>query len=601
MVNKCCVVGCFSNYSKHDVVPVFSFPVKKELRTKWIKFVNRLNWVPTKSSVICAKHFQEKYLKHGEQEKRFRLIKKLKPVPTIHPSVISKSSIPTINLERKSPTKRIYQNDQRSEFLKNDLIKNLNCITDIPCPSGYQMLKHNDHIVFYKMLFNEFSIPEVIECIRVDESLHVKLFYKGCLVPLPKWFCNGHNCTLTRKSMFENFPPYLRSQAEKNFSVFEELEKIKYQKKPIYSGNLIRYALLLRYTSMQSYKVLLEEFRLPSLSLLNKICSGNIDALKAAKLLLENGKMSQDVSIIFDEMYIQKCAEYSSGTITGVNSVGELYKSVICFMINSFKENIPYIIKAIPVVQIDSDWLKNEILETLNLLHNSGFVVRAIVCDNHASNVSAFNKLLSEYGNGFDSFSILYNCRKVYLFYDAVHLIKNVRNNLLNRKRFLFPPFEFIGFKDKVTVKGGEVSWKLFHDVHEKDLTLDADLRKAPKLTNKVLHPGKYKQNVQVALDLFNESTIAGLKSYFPLREDAVGFLELFNKWWIIANSKNQFSPNNYLGNAAILNDKKPEFLRAMALWIDNWEKQKIMNCEKFVMSAQTSSAFKQTLNVRLL
>lgn len=116
MVNKCCVVGCFSNYSKHDVVPVFSFPVKKELRTKWIKFVNRLNWVPTKSSVICAKHFQEKYLKHGEQEKRFRLIKKLKPVPTIHPSVISKSSIPTINLERKSPTKRIYQNDQRSEF-----------------------------------------------------------------------------------------------------------------------------------------------------------------------------------------------------------------------------------------------------------------------------------------------------------------------------------------------------------------------------------------------------------------------------------------------------------------------------------------------------
>ena len=64
----------------------------------------------------------------------------------------------------------------------------------------------------------------------------------------------------------------------------------------------------------------------------------------------------------------------------------------------------------------------------------------------------------------------------------------------------------------------------------------------------------------------------------------------------IIANSKNQFCSNNYLGNAAILNDKKPEFLRAMALWIDNWVKQKILNCEKFIMSAQTSSAFKQTL-----
>ena len=108
---------------------------------------------------------------------------------------------------------------------KNDLIKNLNCIANIPCPSGYQMLKHNNHIVFYKILFNELSIPEVIECIRVDECLHVRLFYKGCSVPLPQWFRSGHNCTLTRKSVFENFPAYLRNQAEKHFLGFEKLHK----------------------------------------------------------------------------------------------------------------------------------------------------------------------------------------------------------------------------------------------------------------------------------------------------------------------------------------------------------------------------------------
>lgn len=45
------------------------------------------------------------------------------------------------------------------------------------------------------------------------------------------------------------------------------------------------------------------------------------------------------------------------------------------------------------------------------------------------------------------------------------------------------------------------------------------------------------------------------------------------------------------------MKDKKPEFLRAMALWINHWEKQKILNCQKFVTSAQTSAAFKQTLN----
>ena len=44
----------------------------------------------------------------------------------------------------------------------------------------------------------------------------------------------------------------------------------------------------------------------------------------------------------------------------------------------------------------------------------------------------------------------------------------------------------------------------MFHDVYEKDQKLDANLRKTGKLTNKVLHPGKYKQNAQLALDIFH-------------------------------------------------------------------------------------------------
>ena len=73
------------------MVPVFSSPVNKDLRGKWINFVNRQNWIPTKSTVICVKYFHEKYLKHGEQAKRFSLIKKLKPIPTLYPSVVAKS------------------------------------------------------------------------------------------------------------------------------------------------------------------------------------------------------------------------------------------------------------------------------------------------------------------------------------------------------------------------------------------------------------------------------------------------------------------------------------------------------------------------------
>ena len=57
---------------------------------------------------------------------------------------------------------------------------------------------------------------------------------------------------------------------------------------------------------------------------------------------------------------------------------------------------------------------------------------------------------------------------------------------MLARKRFIFPPFDFMEFEDELIVPGGEVSWKLLHDVHEKDKTLTANLRKAPKLNSKV-------------------------------------------------------------------------------------------------------------------
>ena len=81
----------------------------------------------------------------------------------------------------------------------------------------------------------------------------------------------------------------------------------------------------------------------------------------------------------------------------------------------------------------------------------------------------------------------------------------------------------------------------MLHDVFERDAQLDGNLKKAPKLTLKVLHPVSNKQKVLLLLE----------------------FLQLFQKWWIISNSKSQFSITNYLGNAAILGDEKPTFLRA--------------------------------------
>ena len=98
------------------------------------------------------------------------------------------------------------------------------------------------------------------------------------------------------------------------------------------------------------------------------------------------------------------------------------------------------------------------------------------------SNVSAYRKLYTDCGQNEHDLFVIPNGKITSLFYDTTHLIKNIRNNLLNNKRVLFPSFKFDNFFDKVNVTGGEISWKLSHRVHEKYGKLGVNLRKAPKL-----------------------------------------------------------------------------------------------------------------------
>ena len=52
------------------------------------------------------------------------------------------------------------------------------------------------------------------------------------------------------------------------------------------------------------------------------------------------------------------------------------------------------------------------------------------------------------------------------------------------------------------------------------------------------------KENVPLALEAMHETTINAAPSYFPNRRDVANFLEMFNTWWTISNSKKRFSPD---------------------------------------------------------
>ena len=175
---------------------------------------------------ICSPLLQQRYalntLKANfwskvNTKKRFRLIKKLKPVPTIYPASTKTSFTSKVSLPRKSPKKRVFHEDHYNEFKRNNNIIGLESITESGCSCGYLFAKYEDHVVFHKIVLNELHGSEVTACMQVDDKFHRKLFLRGFPVPLPQWSRYGDNCKLTSKGMLENFPSYLESLTE-NFN-----------------------------------------------------------------------------------------------------------------------------------------------------------------------------------------------------------------------------------------------------------------------------------------------------------------------------------------------------------------------------------------------
>ena len=159
---------------------------------------------------------------------------------------------------------------------------------------------------------------------------------------------------MSKKEVNENFPSYVRNFFEVKKlpdDTLSELELIRYKKtvdKSKYSVNMLRYALLLRYTSVQAYKLMLEQFPLPSLRLLKKLTEGGIEPLKATKVLLEQRKIGTDVVLLLDEVYLQKYSQYQDEKLVGAVNERNMHKGVMAFMLNSLKKSIPFVIKAIP-------------------------------------------------------------------------------------------------------------------------------------------------------------------------------------------------------------------------------------------------------------
>ncbi|CAH1971001.1 unnamed protein product [Acanthoscelides obtectus] len=140
MPRRCCVPGCKGNYDTtlkaEDPVSTFSFPKEQELLEKWIRAIPRKDWIPTKSSAVCANHFCDSDIVRFSE---FTLPNgQINKIPLKYPK-LNQNAVPSkfcnlpkyLSLETKAkrtdPEKRREAIIQRQEegienFLKTDII-----------------------------------------------------------------------------------------------------------------------------------------------------------------------------------------------------------------------------------------------------------------------------------------------------------------------------------------------------------------------------------------------------------------------------------------------------------------------------------------------
>lgn len=131
MPSCCCVPGCNSNYSNRKssvpTVSVFKFPTDSKKCGKWLRSIHRPNFVPTKHSVVCIKHFDDRHIVREDSATRpdgtVLTVKrdKLKLTPDAFPSkFVNRPSYMTIKLPpiRKDPSARRQEIKKREDERK---------------------------------------------------------------------------------------------------------------------------------------------------------------------------------------------------------------------------------------------------------------------------------------------------------------------------------------------------------------------------------------------------------------------------------------------------------------------------------------------------
>ncbi|XP_031358553.1 uncharacterized protein LOC116182175 [Photinus pyralis] len=317
-----------------------------------------------------------------------------------------------------------------------------------------------------------------------------------------------------------------------------------------------KFALAFYYSSPASYKLFKRNgFVLPALSTIrgwigeSRFFPGT-DKKFAQQLKLKTESMERiekQCVLAFDEVDLMAKLEYSKpyDFIEGFEDVGHLgrtkvvAKKALVFMTRGLfsKWKLPF------AYYLSGSGIKKEQLHvlikyTIEELQKCGLVVRAAVCDQATTNVAALKLLgVTEDKPYIDTYE-----QKIIFIYDAPHLFKNFRNNLLDGDY-------------QVDVHGKKRLIKYNDIARTYELDKMGKARAMVKLTDAHISPNSFqKQSCKLALQVFSHTVSAAIKTCTETGQlksesaiDTANFISLMNNTFDNLNSKIKYDKNPYI------------------------------------------------------
>uniref|UniRef100_A0A2S2N8G3 THAP domain-containing protein 9 n=2 Tax=Schizaphis graminum TaxID=13262 RepID=A0A2S2N8G3_SCHGA len=348
------------------------------------------------------------------------------------------------------------------------------------------------------------------------------------------------------------------------------LEYIVAGKRPnTYSEEIRKFSVTLQYYSPKAYMYVREKFNdiLPhprTLSRWYMAIDGQPGFTKESFDTLADIAKTKEIqcNLVIDEMSIRKQIEMDSNrNVYGFVNLGITSTENVDKNILEAKNALVFILVGIngywklPIGYFLIDGLSGKdraslLLKALQLINETGVNINSLTFDGASVNTSMVSTLGADLNNSPQIINP-HTKEPIYIFLDAAHMIKLVRNawgDRVYKKNENNKSVEVI--KELVNSKEELIRW----DYLKKLYTIESEkgLRVGTKLTIRHIEYSNEKMNVRLAAQTLSKSVADALmflktnESYFKDVDATVQFIQYMNNAFDILNSRNQFSINPY-------------------------------------------------------